>query len=81
LGTLTAQRWGDMHKDVDAVWNPWQKEMFNKQAEIEKEAASISNKKKRIEYLTKYTNDWGLKVVAKAWQLSDFLWTKYDEMF
>jgi dipeptidase len=29
LGTLAAQRWGDMHKDLDAVWNPLQEKYFN----------------------------------------------------
>jgi dipeptidase len=28
LGTLAAQRWGDMRSDVDAVWIPWQKELL-----------------------------------------------------
>ena len=37
--------------------------------------------KKAREYLTDYTNLWGEKVVNKAWELGDFLWTKYDEKF
>ena len=36
---------------------------------------------KTIEFVTTYTNDWGNKVVNKAWKLGDFLWTKYDEKF
>jgi len=35
LGTLAAQRWGDMRKDVRAVWNPMQAEMFANQNEFE----------------------------------------------
>ncbi len=81
LGTLTAQRWGDMRHDVEVVWGPWQKELFDKQAKVEEEALAIKNKKKRIEYLNQYTNLWGNKVVTKAWELGDFLWTKYDEKF
>lgn len=81
LGTLTAQRWGDMRHDVDAVWNPWQKELIDNQKKIEEEALQIKHKKKQIEFLTKYTNEWGEKVVKKAWDLGDFLWTKYDELF
>lgn len=84
LGTLTAQRWGDMRKDVDAVWIPWQTEMFQNQKTIENQALELYNAKKpekTIELLTKYTSDWGNKVVEKAWKLGDFLWTKYDEMF
>jgi dipeptidase len=84
LGTLTAQRWGDMRHDVDAVWNPWQKEMFDNQKAIEQEALNLYNAKKpaaTIQYLTTYTNEWGDKVLKKAWWLGDFLWTKYDEKF
>jgi dipeptidase len=84
LGTLTAQRWGDMRHDVDAVWNPMQKELFDNQKKFEAEALSVYNEKKpqkTIFYLTKYTNDWGNMVVDKAWELGDFLWTKYDEKF
>lgn len=84
LGTLAAQRWGDMHKDVDAVWNPWQAELFEKQVEIEKQALEMYSAKKPAKtnkFLTDYTNQWGVKVVDKAWELGDFLWTKYDEKF
>jgi dipeptidase len=82
LGTLTAQRWGDMRKDIDAVWNPWQNQMFSESKSIEDEALRLYNLGKKDEmkiYLTKYTNDWGIKVVEKAWILSDHLLTKYDE--
>jgi len=84
LGTLTAQRWGDMRYDVDAVWAPWQKELFERQKEIETEALEMYDSKnidKTILFLTNYTNEWGNKVVKKAWELGDFLWTKYDEKF
>jgi len=84
LGTLTAQRWGDMRHDIDAVWNPWQKDLFINQKKVEEEALKLYNQKKpqkTVEYLTKYSNDWGIKVVDKAWKLGDFLWTKYDEKF
>ena len=81
LGTMAAQRWGDMRHDLDAVWIPLQTEMFENQKSIEEQALAIKSKKKRIEYLTNYTNEWGNKVVAKAWELGDFLWTKYDEKF
>ncbi|MFC2152398.1 hypothetical protein ACFLSE_07715 [Bacteroidota bacterium] len=84
LGTLTAQRWGDMRHDVDAVWNPMQKELFENQKAFEEKILKLHNEGKvseSIEDLTKYTNDWGSKVVDKAWELGDFLWTKYDEKF
>ena len=84
LGTLTAQRWGDMRHDVDNVWNPWQKELFEAQISFEEEALKLYNEKKpekTIEFLTKYSLEWGDKVVKKAWDLGDLLWTKYDELF
>jgi len=83
LGTLAAQRWGDMRKDVTAVWYPWQMEMFARQAEVEKNAQELLRKNPAAarEYLTKYSSDWGQKVITRAWKLGDELWTKYDEKF
>lgn len=84
MGTLAAQRWGDARHDVDAVWNPWQNELFQNQKTTEEAALKLYHAKKpqkTIQYLTKYSNDWGIKVVDKAWELGDFLWTKYDEKF
>jgi dipeptidase len=81
LGTLTAQRWGDMRKDVDAIWLPLQTELFNNQAEFEKQALAIKKDDKRSAFLTDYTVKYGEKVVQQAWDLGDFLWTKYDEKF
>ncbi|MDA3781176.1 MAG: C69 family dipeptidase [Bacteroidales bacterium] len=84
LGTISAQRWGDMHKDIDLVWNQWQADMFKKQETIEQEALKMYDKRnpqKTIDYVSAYSNKWGEKVVNKAWELGDFLWTKYDEKF
>lgn len=83
LGTLTAQRWGDMRHDVDAVWVPLQKELFEKQKAVEEEAMELYDKKpgKAVEFLTGYTHKWGEHVVNSAWKLGDYLWTKYDELF
>lgn len=84
MGTLAAQRWGDMRHDVDAVWSSWQQELFDEQILIEKNATELYNPKKpneAIKFLTQYSMDWGNKVVDKAWKLGDFLWTKYDEKF
>lgn len=83
LGTLAAQRWGDMHKDVDAVWIPWQRKYFENQQAIEKEAMQLydKNPKKAVEFLNNYTNQQGAMVMDKAIKLGDFLWTKYDEKF
>ena len=84
LGTLTAQRWGDMRHDVEAVWDPWQKDLFVNQKLVEQKAIQLydtKNPEKTVIYLTDYTNEWGEKVLKKAWGLADFLWTKYDEKF
>jgi len=84
LGTLAAQRWGDMRHDVDAVWIPWQKEVLEYQAMVDKKALELydpKNPSKTKQYLTGHTSLWGEKVINKAWELSDYLWTKYDEKF
>jgi dipeptidase len=83
LGTLAAQRWGDMRRDVSAVWQPLQAELFENQKNIEQEALKLlkKNPEKGIKFLTRYTMQWGEKVVERAWQLGDELWTKYDERF
>jgi len=83
LGTLTAQRWSDMHKDVQAVWNPLQDEVFSAQTQVEIEAILMYDQSPQnsIEYLTKYTEKWGERVVERCWKLGDELWTKYDEKF
>jgi dipeptidase len=83
LSTLAAQRWGDMRYDVREVWNPWQDELFTQQASIENEALELykSNPEAAARFLTKYFNQWGNKVVERAWLLGDELWTKYDEKF
>jgi dipeptidase len=83
LGTLAAQRWGDMRHDVTAVWEPMQQELFDNQAQLEEEALKLlpKDRKKARKLLTDYTIQWGNKVVQQAWDLGDFLWTKYDELF
>lgn len=83
LGTLTAQRWGDMRHDVTAVWQPLQTELFANIDKIDAEALKLlkKNPNKAKKYLTDYLIRWGDKVVAQAWQLGDNLWTKYDEKF
>lgn len=83
LGTLTAQRWGDMRHDVTAVWKPMQMELFDNQKITEDKALELlkNDRQKAIKHLTDYSVFWGNKVVEKAWELGDFLWTKYDEKF
>jgi dipeptidase len=83
LGTLAAQRWGDMRHNVIKVWSPMQEELFGKQTEIEKKALKIfkKNREDGRKFLTDYTIKWGDKVVNRAWNLGNELWTKYDEKF
>jgi dipeptidase len=83
LGTLTAQRWGDMRWDVTSVWKPLQTELFDNQAAVEAEAMKLlaKDKKKARRYLTEYGIEWGERVFERAWILGDELWTKYDEKF
>jgi len=84
LGTLAAQRWGDMRHDVNSVWDPWQEELFSAQKAFEEKALELHKNGKKEElnsYLTSYTMEWGEKVVMKAWDLGDLLWTRYDEKF
>jgi dipeptidase len=83
LGTLTAQRWGDMRHDVTSVWAPMQTQLFKNQNQLEQNALSLlkQDKSKAQQLLTKYAIDWGNKVVDQAWKLGDELWTKYDEKF
>jgi dipeptidase len=81
LSTLAAQRWGDMRKDVDAVWVPLQQEIMRSAQETEQKVAGMQDLAERRSVLTDFTHMWGTEVVKKAWRLGDFLWTKYDEKF
>ncbi|MEZ5071706.1 MAG: C69 family dipeptidase [Bacteroidales bacterium] len=84
LGTLTAQRWGDMRHDVNGVWDAWQEQLFLEQPDIEAKALALLEAGKTNEareLLTGTTLLWGDRVVNKAWELGDMLWTKYDEKF
>jgi len=81
LSTLTAQRWGDMRNDVTSVWDKYQRELFNNQANFENEILTMmkTDKNAAIKKLTGYSKDHAAEVVKKAWELGDHLWTKYDE--
>ncbi len=83
LGTLTAQRWGDMRKDVEAVWKPLQDELLRNQKSIEEKAKRIYGEDPAAvrKFLTEYCIKQGKRVVEMCWRLGDFLWTKYDEKF
>jgi dipeptidase len=83
LGTLAAQRWGDMRHDVEAVWKPMQASLFSDQSTVEEEALALfrEDPSRAREFLTRYSIEWGDRVVDACWEMGDFLWTKYDEKF
>ena len=83
LGTLAAQRWGDMRHDVTKVWQPLQAELFANQNKTEQKALELfkNDPQAARAFLTQYGIEWGNNVVRRAWQLGDELWTKYDEKF
>ncbi|MBO4645913.1 MAG: C69 family dipeptidase [Bacteroidales bacterium] len=80
LGTIACQRWGDMHPVIDAVWNPMQQDFFNQQKEIESKATEMLKKspEEAKAFLTNYTNTQCINTLNKAWELGDFIWTKFD---
>lgn len=83
VGTLAMQRWGDMRRDIEAVWKPFEKNLLQQQTSIETEALQLyrKNPKKCAAFLTGYTNEWCNKAVEAAWKLGDDIWTRYDELW
>ncbi|MGQ9561438.1 MAG: dipeptidase [Candidatus Oleimicrobiaceae bacterium] len=83
LGTLAAQRWGDMRRDVQATWGPLQAELFAHQSQVEQEALRrfANSPAEARKFLTAYAIQCGERVVKAAWELGDRLWTKYDELW
>ena len=83
LGTLAAQRWGDMRHDVAAKWGPMQKEIFETQKNLEDRLIQKYQHDpiKMQKELTVFSIHWADLVVTEAWKLGDFLWTRYDEKF
>ena len=81
LGTLAAQRWGDMRKDLEDVWQPMQNDVYQEFLRMESRLENVKKDDDRSRILTEFTLNWGEKVVGEAWRLGDFLWTKYDEKF
>lgn len=81
LGTLAAQRWGDMRKDVDSLWIPLQRQIFLSTEGLENQLISVPGPAERKSLLTEFTVNWGNEVVKTAWKLGDLIWTKYDEKF
>ena len=81
VGTIAAQRWGDMHVMVDNVWAPMQKEYLKEHLVIEKQALDLIDQDKydeAIQVLTNFTDICGNEAVERAWKLGDDLWTTFD---
>ncbi len=83
VADLSAQKWGYMRKDCKKVWSAFEKEAFEKQAEIEKKAAALYKKspKKARKFLTDYSNKWMIRLEQAYWKLGDDLWSKYTGKF
>jgi dipeptidase len=83
LSMLSTQRWGDMRRDVEAVWKPLQAELFRNQKSFEDEALKTLQKSPAAgrAFLTRYSGSWAERAVQEAWKLGDRIWTRYDERF
>jgi len=83
VADLSAQKWGHMRKDVDAVRIKFEEELFQNQKETEEKALAIYKKspKKARKFLTQYSNQWMNTLVKAYWKLGDDLWTKYTGKF
>lgn len=83
VADLSAQKWGHMRVDVDAVRVKFEEEAFSKQKEIEEKALALykKNPKKARKFLTQYSNDWMENITAAYWKLGDDLWSKYTGKF
>lgn len=76
-------RYQEMKVDVEAVFVPMEKALYDAQEAFEKEAVELAktDKKKLRELLTKYSLDAANKAVAAYWKLGDALWLKYSGRF
>lgn len=84
LGTIACQRWGDMHKVIDATWEPLEKEFIDSHYTVEQKALELlqnGHREAAIKTLTDFTNACGNKAVSEAWKLGDYIWTNFDGMW
>ena len=84
VGTIAAQRWGDMHIVIDNVWQPLEKEFRESSLQIEQEALRQlrdGNRDGAIKTLTDYSNECGNRAVQQARKLGDHIWTVFDGMW
>ncbi len=83
VADLSAQKWGAMRHDVDAVRKKFEKPIFENQKVIEEKAVKLYKKspKKARKFLDKYVNDLLIKAERAYWKLGDDLWSKYTGKF
>ena len=84
VGTIAAQRWGDMKPFVDKAWKPLQEDFIKQHTMVEKEALRLIEQDKyedAIILLTNFTDDCCNTAVERAWDLGDQLWTVFDGMW
>lgn len=84
LGTIAAQRWGDMHKVIDAIWNPLQQEFIQQHKEADAKALELlrqGNRNEALKVLTDFTGFCSTTAVEQSWKLGDYIWTNFDGMW
>jgi dipeptidase len=83
VADFSAQKWGSMRHDVAKVWKKFENEIFSSQMKIEKEALRLYKKspRKARRYLTRYSNEWMIRLEKAYWKLGDDLWSKYTGKF
>lgn len=84
VGTLAAQRWGDMRPFVDKTWQPLQKSFLEQHRLVENEALRLIDLDRyddAIRQLTNFTDNCCNTAVEQAWDLGDQLWTVFDGMW
>jgi len=80
---LSYFRFQDMVRDLRAVWEPMEEELFARQTEVEAEALSLfeSDPARAQAFLTEYSQGWANRAVEQYWALGDELWVKYNNVF
>ncbi len=83
VATISGHRWEEMRKNVAVVRDKLQKQIFENQKEVEETAVRLHkmSPNKASVYLTKYLVKASTSVVNSYWDLGDFLWSAYDEMW
>jgi len=81
VATLSAQRWGEMRKDVAEVRDPLQEKFLAADKRIAAKAVALIEEDPAgaRDYLTEQTADACREATEAYWNLGDLLWTKYDE--